>query len=299
MELARTIALSGSTGFLGKFLTQYMKALRILPLNRGEVHIVDAQAIINLAGKAHDLKKVSNPEEFYQVNTTYCNQLFDAFLASNASVFITISSVKAVADSTNEILTEQAEPNPQTHYGKSKLLAEYYINSRQIPVGKRVYILRPCMIHGPGNKGNLNLLYQVIKKGLPWPMAAFENKRSFCSVENICFVIKELLEREDIPSGIYNMADDEALSTNQVIELIGESMGKRVSLWHVSKPIIKLFAKVGDLFHLPLNSERLQKLTESYVVSNAKLIQALGKELPVTAKEGLRSTLQSFQSKAQ
>ena len=177
--------------------------------------------------------------------------------------------------------------------------AKMPINSKQIPVGKRVYILRPCMIHGSGNKGNLNLLYQVIKKGLPWPLASFENKRSFCSVENICFVINELLEREDIPSGIYNMADDEALSTNQVIELIGESMGKRVSLWHVSKPLIKLVAKVGDLFHLPLNSERLQKLTESYVVSNAKLIQALGKELPVAAKEGLRSTLQSFQSKAQ
>lgn len=295
----KSITISGSSGFLGKNLIQYLTPNRFDLLKRNEISISRSQGVINLTGSAHDLKSVADSSSYYQVNTDFSNRLFDAFLASDAEVFITISSVKAVADSTNEILTEQAEPNPQTHYGKSKLLAEYYINSRQIPVGKRVYILRPCMIHGHGNKGNLNLLYQVIEKGLPWPLAAFENKRSFCTVENICFVIKELLEREDIPSGIYNMADDEALSTNQLIELIGESMAKRVSLWHVSKPLIKLVANLGDLFHLPLNSERLQKLTESYVVSNSKLIQALGKELPVAAKEGLRSTLQSFQSKAQ
>lgn len=51
-----------------------------------------------------------------------------------------------------------------THYGKSKLLAEQYILSKTIPNGKRVYILRPCMIHGTGNKGNLNLLYKIVSK---------------------------------------------------------------------------------------------------------------------------------------
>ena len=84
-----------------------------------------------------------------------------------------------------------------------------YILSKEIPKGKRVYILRPCMIHGPGNKGNLNLLYQLVSKGLPWPLGGFQNQRSFLSVENLCFVIKELLENESIPSGVYQVADDE------------------------------------------------------------------------------------------
>ncbi|MGK4422647.1 hypothetical protein ACSLVQ_30785, partial [Klebsiella pneumoniae] len=72
-----------------------------------------------------------------------------------------------------------------THYGKSKLLSEQFILSQDIPKGKRVYILRPCMIHGPNNKGNLNLLYEIVKKRIPWPLGMFKNKRSFCSIDNL------------------------------------------------------------------------------------------------------------------
>ena len=75
------------------------------------------------------------------------------------------------------------------------------------------------MIHGPGNKGNLNLLYGVVKKGIPWPLGAFENRRSFTSVGNLCYVIDGLLTKS-VPSGIYHMGDDEALSTNELIAVI-------------------------------------------------------------------------------
>jgi hypothetical protein len=71
------------------------------------------------------------------------------------------------------------------------------------------------MIHGEGNKGNLNLLYQLVSKGLPWPLGNFKNQRSFLSIENLCFVIREIVERNDILFGIYQVADDEALSTNE------------------------------------------------------------------------------------
>lgn len=172
-------------------------------------------------------------------------------------------------------------------------MAEEYIQNQPLPVGKSFYILRPCMIHGPGNKGNLNLLYQFVKKGIPYPLAAFQNKRSFLSVKNLCFVIKSLLKK-DIPSGIYNIADDEALSTNEVVEILSESMGTKVRLWKLSSSFIRFIAKIGDKIKLPLNSERLDKLTENYVVSNAKIKQALGIKLPLSAKEGLIKTANSF-----
>ena len=221
-------------------------------------------------------------------------QLFNTFIRSQAKKFIFISSVKASADQISTSLTEQHQQNPQTHYGKSKLLAEQFILSQVLPEGKLCYILRPCMIHGPGNKGNLNLLYKLISKGIPYPLAAFENKRSFLSVENLCFVIRELLERDDIPSGIYNVSDDEVLSTNTLIKLIAKASDRSPKLWKINPTLIRYIAKLGDILKLPLTTERLDKLTENYIVDNTKIKQALGKDFPVNAHDGILTTIQSF-----
>ena len=289
------IYLTGSSGFVGTSFINFFKADNIIRYNRGDKFKIDtSSAVIHFAGKAHDLKKTSNFEEYYQVNTDLTKEVFDAFLDSDAKVFVTLSSVKAVADEVEGVLTEEYIPNPITHYGKSKLLAEQYILSKDIPEGKRIYILRPCMIHGPGNKGNLNLLYKLVSQGVPWPLGSFENKRSFCSIENLVFIIKELIERDDIPSGVYNVADDEALSTNDVISILTKSQNRKPKIWRISKKLIQIIAKIGNLLKLPLNGERLQKLTDSYIVSNQKIKSAIGKPLPVSSKEGLLKTFKSF-----
>jgi nucleoside-diphosphate-sugar epimerase len=289
------IYLTGSSGFVGTSFLDYFQNLHIFRCTRGLEFFPDSESIVvHLAGKAHDLKKISNSDDYYIVNTELTKKVFDAFLDSNAKVFITLSSVKAVADEVNGSLTEEFIPAPITHYGKSKLLAEQYILSKEIPEGKRVYILRPCMIHGPGNKGNLNLLYQLVSKGIPWPLGAFKNNRSFCSIDNLMFIIKELMERQDIPSGVYNVADDELLSTNEIISILAESQNRKPKIWKVSKSLIQLVAKMGDFFRLPLNEERLNKLTDSYVVSNQKIKSVIGKPLPVSSQEGLLKTFKSF-----
>jgi nucleoside-diphosphate-sugar epimerase len=292
------LTITGTSGFTGQNLIPYLAEYEIYKLSlryilNQEIYLDDTEAIIHLAGKAHDLKKVSQPQNYYDANFELTKQLYDAFLKSDASKFIYISSVKAAADSVNDILTEEIIPDPQTHYGKSKLMAEEYIKSQPLSEGKSYYILRPCMIHGPGNKGNLNLLYKFVSKGIPYPLAAFDNKRSFLSIENFCFVIKELLN-QDIPSGVYNLADDESLSTNELVSLIASCLDLKPKLWSISSKMIKTTAKLGDILKLPLNTERLNKLTESYIVSNAKIKKALNKELPISAKEGLQHTILSF-----
>ena len=293
------IAITGATGFVGVNLENYLKTsqdvesmrVRYLPNQQFDIK---SDAIIHLAGKAHDLKKVSHPQDYYEANFELTKQLFDAFLNSEAKVIVFMSTVKAVADEVKGILSEDAIPNPKTHYGIAKHQAEQYILSHKLSEGKRVYILRPCMIHGPGNKGNLNLLYQLVAKGFPWPLGAFENQRSFLSIENLCFVIKELLENNAIPSGIYQVADDASLSTNKLIELLGTSLNKKSRIFNIPSSWIKRGAKLGDYLHLPLNSERLQKLTENYVVSNHKILTAMEKGLPVSTEQGLIRTFESF-----
>jgi nucleoside-diphosphate-sugar epimerase len=277
--------------------------------------IPEVDAIIHLAGKAHDVKSDGRgqKEEYIKINCGLTQKIFDWYLAHpTAKKFIQFSTVKSAADRVEgDFLTEECIPTPVGPYGESKIAAENYIIEKIAPEalkrpfhdftdedavvdGKKVYIMRPCMIHGPGNKGNLNLLYGVVSKGIPWPLGAFENRRSFTSIGNLQEVIKGLLTK-DAPSGIYHMGDDEALSTNELIEVICSALGKKAHIWNIPRGLMNGFAKIGDVLHLPLNTQRMQKLTENYVVSNAKIKAALGmKEMPVRAKDGLRETIKSF-----
>lgn len=309
------ILITGIHGFVGSNLVEYLKKDNeiygldiVAPQKEGVVKtflwddmeagmLPEFDAVIHLAGKAHDTKNKSAAEVYFKVNTGLTQKIFDYYLASGAKKFVFFSTAKAAADRVEGILTEEVIPTPVGPYGESKIAAEKYILENcgeEIDSQKGVYIFRPCMIHGPGNKGNLNLLYSVVRKGIPWPLGAFENRRTFTSIENICFAVEGVLTKE-VPSGIYNMGDDDALSTNELIEEICKSLGKKARIWRLPKGLMAGIAKIGDWLHLPLNSQRLQKLTENYVSSNAKIKAALGVDkMPVDARDGLQRTLESF-----
>lgn len=312
-----TILITGAYGFVGTNLSEYLKTqgytlwaldiakkqssaysrffswsdLFTIPLNK-------IDAVIHLAGMAHDTKNHTDAQKYFDINTGLTQEIYDWFLQSYAKNFIFFSSVKAAADKVEgEFLTEDVVPRPVGPYGESKIAAENYILSKDELCkerGKYAYILRPCMIHGPGNKGNLNLLYDVVNKGIPYPLGAFENKRSFTSIDNLMIVVEKLLNK-NIDSGIYNMSDDESISTNELISIISETLGKPKRIWNWNKKVVIYCAKVGGVLHFPLNTERLQKLTESYVVSNDKIKKVLGiNEMPMKAKDGLLKTIKSF-----
>lgn len=329
------ILITGVHGFVGSNLVKYLSSKHTIygldivsPEKAGVVQTFswddlgredfpEINAVIHLAGKAHDTRNKSAADVYFTVNTGLTRKIFDWYLARpKASKFIFFSTVKSAADRVEgEYLTEECVPTPVGPYGESKIMAEDYIigkfapealkrpfhnfdDSDSIVSGKSVYIMRPCMIHGPGNKGNLNLLYNVVKKGIPWPLGAFENRRSFTSIGNLCVVIDGLLAKP-VPSGIYHMGDDEALSTNELIAVMCEAMGKKAHIWRIPKSLMNGVAKIGGWLHLPLNPLRMQKLTENYVVSNAKIKKALCMErMPVRAKDGLTDTIRSFMNNA-
>jgi nucleoside-diphosphate-sugar epimerase len=312
------ILITGNNGFVGFNLTQYLINLdfHVVPLNRNslefhwgnifEVGIPSGvDSIIHLAGKAHDLSGVSNAEEYYTVNTELTEKLFQEFLKSDAEKFIYFSSVKACSDAVNDILFEDEKCNPTTAYGISKLQAEIKIQklfvNYQLQMEtyernykkKYLYIIRPCMIHGPENKGNLTLLFKLINRGIPYPLGLFNNRRSFLSIENLGFVINEILINP-IESGIYQLADNDSISTSDLIKLMGQTRGVKPHIWNVPKVFIITLARIGDLFRLPFNSHSLIKLTESYRVSNKKIVTAIGKPLPMSIEDGLKSTFVSL-----
>ena len=242
------ILITGIHGFVGSNLVKALSAKHavygldiVAPQKAGviktfswadleENRMLAMDVIIHLAGKAHDTKNQSVAQVYFDINTGLTQKVFDYFLLSPASKFFFFSSVKAVADSVaGDVLTEEVVVNPKGPYGESKIAAEKYIQenfdlARQQE--KQVYILRPCMIHGPGNKGNLNLLYSVVRKEIPWPLGAFDNRRSFTSIDNLSFVIDGLISG-NVSSGIYHIGDDETFSTNELIEVMCESLGRK------------------------------------------------------------------------
>ncbi len=316
----KSVLVTGSSGFIGKNLTKYLaeKNFNVLQLNRNsnvcnwrdvfENGIPkNIYAVVHLAGKAHDLKGVSNQDEYFKVNRDLTLKLFVEFLNSDAEIFIFLSSVKASADAVAGVLSENHACNPKSSYGLSKYQAEcgllnlmdqYRKDSEKenlkMRKGKKLYIFRPCMIYGPFGKGNLNLLFSFVEKRIPYPLGLYNNQRSYLSIDNLCFVIVETIQN-DIAEGIYQLADDATLSTKEVVRLISETIGSKPIIWNVPKIIISAMAKCCDFFRLPFSTSALTKLTESYCISNDKIISAIGKPLPVSLKEGLLSAFNSLE----
>jgi hypothetical protein len=112
------------------------------------------------------------------------------------------------------------------------------------------------------------------------------------------FIMKHLMKRKDFSLRVYNVADDEALSTNDVISILAESQNKKAKIWKFSKSLIQFLVKLVDVRRLPLTTLRLQKLSKSYVVSNQKIKTVIGKP-SVYDKKGLLETLNSFNNSAQ
>jgi nucleoside-diphosphate-sugar epimerase len=308
----RRILITGVTGFVGTNLVKYIGANADYVLFGHSRDIVNANeqfsdsgitiiekysnqvindlnidTVIHLAGIAHDLSNQYKSNDYYQANYEGTKSIFDDFMKSKADKFFFLSSIKAAVDVSSQIVNEQVEPAPVTDYGKSKLKAEQYIQSMHLTENKRAYIFRPCMIHGIGNKGNLNLLYRFAKSGLPFPFGSFENQRSFLSMDNLSFIVAQFLQKE-VPPGIYNLTDDGFISTSELFKLIRSELGKGAQVWYIPKGFIKI------VFSLLGKRAMLNKLTEDMKVSNEKLLLYIGQPLPMTMHEGLKKTIRSF-----
>lgn len=296
------ILIFGASGFIGQNLMQILQEgcqIDSISLRdeKWKYAVNQNEIFINLIGKAHDHSGKATKDDFYIANFELVKEIYNSFIQSQAKLLIHISSLAALEEyKSNYPLKEEDKCVPQTWYGKSKRASEIWLLNQEIPQDKKIIILRPPMVHGTGDNGNLILLYKLVSKGIPYPLGAFENNRSFISIDNFNFFIKEIIKNhEQLETGIYHIADDEVISTNQIIEVIKKVHNKRVFNILLPKFLIKCVANVGDIIPIPLNTKRLKKMTGDLTISNQKIKQALGiKKLPLTAEEGLIKTIQSF-----
>lgn len=314
----KKVLVTGIRGFVGTNLLNYLESepqIAISGTSRSKSsieHLVDKgvdtysfddifekqlsfNTYVHLSGKVFDLDEKGKDSEYFEANYENTKRLFNYFLKDpQAKKFIFLSTIHVLAEIPEKVLDEDYIPKPFTPYGKSKLMAEEFLLKQNVE-GKKVYVLRPAMIHGPGNKGNLNLLFHLVNKGIPYPLGSINNKRSFVSVDNLSFIIKEIIS-EEIDSGLYHIADDNATYTHELIELMARELNKKVRIWNISPIILRAGAKIGNFIPLPLNEHRLNKLTGDFLVSNNKIKRAIGKDLPVKSMDGLEKTISSLKS---
>lgn len=296
------ILIFGSSGFVGKNLLNKIRASQGISVREigWENKIFSSDILLNCIGKAHDHKGTATYEDYHFANVEILQQIYKAFINSEAQLLIHISSIAAQQElESNAPLLETDACVPISHYGKTKREAEEWLLNQHLPTGKKVIILRPPMIHGPGDKGNLKLLFKLISSGIPYPLSGFKNSRSFLCIDNFNFYMDQIMTHHHLlESGIYNLSDDESVSTQQIINIICNITGRKPVTISLPKKAVEFVARIGDTLPLPINSTRLKKLTGTLMVSNLKIKTALHIEkMPLTAEQGIIKTIHSFTKK--
>jgi nucleoside-diphosphate-sugar epimerase len=320
-----TILLTGATGFIGRHLAPVLAArgARVRGATRrapaGAVPGVaewavigaigpdtDWQAalhgvttVVHLAALAHqtDPRQQPTEDEFMGVNAAGTRRLAEAARAAGTvRRLVLISSIGAVTDMCNTLIEESALAAPMSPYGRSKLAAEQAVHAVLEGSAVEWCVLRPVLVYGPGNPGNMARLLKLVRSGLPLPLGGLANQRSFLFVGNLVDAIDRVLESPGAAGRVFLVADDEKVSTAELIRLLARAADRRARLWSAPAWGLQLAAQCGDLaegigLRTGLNTYSLRRLEDSLAVSNQALRLATGWRPRTTLLEGLRQTL--------
>lgn len=279
----KSILLTGSNGFIGKyFISQYGQLHKIstfsfLNDNFESLHVNNIDVVLHLSALVHQPK--ASYEEFEQVNVLNTINLALKAKANGVKHFVFMSTI-AVYGEEHCVLHENLTCKPVGFYGMSKLKAEMALQKLQDEYFT-VSIIRPPMVYGYNAPGNIKSLMRLIKKIPVLPFLNINNQRSFVYVGNLCAMIESVIEAKK--GGVFLACDDTPLSMTQLIELIAQSMEKKIYLMQLS-----FFSK----FLKWLKPFIYQRLYESLVVDNSQTKKVLDFTNPYTVEEGIRFMVQ-------
>lgn len=250
--------------------------------------VKNCQAIIHLAGRAHD---PSADEAAYELlNHTVTRRLAEVAAAHGVRHFIFISTIKvngADYDSIERSYTESDSVTPQESYGQSKWHGEQALKEVCDMTGMSYTILRPPLVFGPGVKANFLALMKVIKRGIPLPLQGIENARSMIFVDNLCDLIAKCLYSPAARNQTFVVADS-CLSTPDLVRTIADSLDIRPRLFSLPLPILRLAGRMTG------RGEMIDRLTQSLVVDDSVVRQRLNWQPPVSLEQGMRETAEWF-----
>jgi nucleoside-diphosphate-sugar epimerase len=312
------ILITGHTGFIGRHLTPALIAknhaitgisrhidlalanpqLQQIQISSIEQYtdwhqaLIGVDTIIHLAARAHILEdSVEDPAaEFFRVNTQGTINLVKAAIQAEVKHFIFISSIGAVTTLSQDILTETATCQPDTPYGTSKLAAETALIELCQNTPMSWTIVRPTLVYGPGNPGNMQRLLKLVNSHLPLPLGSIDNQRSFLYIENLIDAIITCLDHPNAKNQIFLLSDGQNISTPALIRHLAYFLNTRSILLPIPVSVLRLLGKITG------KSSALDRLLESLVVNTDKITTTLNWQPPYSIEQGLAATAKWYKS---
>lgn len=249
--------------------------LAIRDVDISEINLAGLDAIVHLAGKAHQMEPISD-EVYFQVNYELTRQLAIAAKEQAVPHFMYISTTKVYGDETDKELNEYSSCVPTDPYGKSKRDAELFLLGMQQPAFA-VAILRPPVVYGPEVKGNIIRLLKLADTGYPLPFGKTGNLRSMVFIDNLVELINVIIDQK--ATGIFLAGDQQPLSTDQLIFSMRQALGRPKRLVAVPGVFRKLVKKMRPALY--------SRLFGSFLVNPADTNQRLKFVPPYTSADGI------------
>ena len=240
------ITIIGGSGFVGSFLIKELKNYKVGNLDKNpspffdnittngdirnfnEIKIpIGTKSIVLLAAEHRD--DVSPTTLYYDVNVQGTKNVLKAMDKCGIKHLIFTSSVAIYGLNKNNP-DENHIHDPFNNYGKSKWQAEEVIKEwyEKDPEGKSVSILRPTVIFGERNRGNVYNLLKQISSGKFLMIGKGNNKKSMAYVGNIVAFIKDRLNKEQLGHHVFNYADKPDYNMNELVFVIENKMKLKI-----------------------------------------------------------------------
>lgn len=197
-------------------------------------------AVFHVAGLAHVDPKPEMAPLYYKVNCDLALEIARAAREAGVGQFIFMSSMivfHASKSLKGTAITHETEPAPNDFYGDSKLRAEIGLRKLETPDFK-VAVLRPCMIYGPGNKGNFPRLARLAARTPVFP--AWHNRRSMLYIDNLSEFVRQALDRR--LSGTFHLQNREYADTVELVRALGRQANHSIFISRLFNPLVRVAA---------------------------------------------------------
>ena len=254
------------------------------------------EAIVHLAACTHRHANASSLAGYRQINVEGTRSLARAAAVAGVRRFIYMSSVKVNGeysppdvDGNPRRLSGDDEPRPTTDYGRTKWEAEQLLRDIAAKTGLELVILRPPLVYGPGQKGNLLRLMRAVDSGIPLPFAGLDNRRSLIDVENLAAAVVLAVASDRVVRGTYTLADVD-LSSADLVRAMAAALGTRARLFQFPRYLLDAAARLTGC------SGQLDKITGSLIVDSERIAAALSWAPGRSLEESLGETAMQYRA---